>query len=131
MPSGHTSRAFFLLVVFLQNAHSPFPFFGIDTSGLLAPVLALWAAGVGWSRVVLGKHYLFDVLAGAALGLSVAMSPYPSCPPRGLIRILLASAFTIEVIVVALNPKWRAMMRGWPFLLAIVVVFWCTFPFAE
>ena len=132
MPSGHSARAFYLLVILTSSTHSPFLFVDIDPMGsVLAPAIALWAAGVAWSRVVLGKHYLFDVMAGALMGMAVALSPYPAVPPRGIARILLASTFTVEVSIMALTPEYRTMMRGWPFLLGIVVIFWCTFPFAR
>jgi undecaprenyl-diphosphatase len=34
----------------------------------LAPMLGLLAFGIGLSRVVLGLHYVSDVIAGALLG---------------------------------------------------------------
>ena len=40
---------------------------------LLAPAVLVLAASVGASRVVLGLHFLSDVLAGAALGLSIGV----------------------------------------------------------
>jgi undecaprenyl-diphosphatase len=42
-----------------------------------AVVLYLLAAGIAYSRVYVGVHYLLDVLAGAALGLLVATALRP------------------------------------------------------
>jgi len=60
-PSGHTSAAFMVAVV----------------SGYFIPVLLLalliWAALVGFSRVVLGVHFPTDTVVGMILGVSVAI----------------------------------------------------------
>jgi undecaprenyl-diphosphatase len=55
-PSGHTMTACAACTV-LALHFSP-----------LAPVCALLALAIGTSRVVLGLHYLSDVVAGAVLG---------------------------------------------------------------
>ena len=55
-PSGHTMNAFAVAAVLGLC----FP--------ILAPVLAVLAASIGASRVVLGLHYPSDVGVGAALG---------------------------------------------------------------
>ena len=61
-PSGHTARVFMLAVVTLGLGP---PWLGI--------LLAIWAPLVGMSRVILGVHYLSDVLAGALLGVVIGL----------------------------------------------------------
>ncbi|GJM86368.1 hypothetical protein PR202_ga02221 [Eleusine coracana subsp. coracana] len=57
-PSGHSSRAF-LVAAFLSGAG------GIQHR----EALFIWAAATSASRVLLGRHYVLDVVAGACLGL--------------------------------------------------------------
>jgi undecaprenyl-diphosphatase len=63
-PSGHTTNACAIGWV-LSLAFPPL-------SALLAPL----AASIGASRVVMGHHYVSDVLAGAVLGSSIGIGSY-------------------------------------------------------
>ena len=59
MPSGHSTTAFavaFTLIVFFPKYRVP---------------LALFAAMIGLSRLMVGAHFLSDVLAGAAVAFTV------------------------------------------------------------
>jgi membrane-associated phospholipid phosphatase len=61
-PSGHAARAFLIAVV---------------ATGLgptwLAPILWIWAPLVALARVAMGLHYVSDVVAGAGLGIFIAL----------------------------------------------------------
>ncbi|KAJ8688519.1 hypothetical protein QAD02_024314 [Eretmocerus hayati] len=59
-PSGHTSRAFFIACFFLYN--SPLYF-------IFIPPLLCWVVSVSISRVLMRRHHLLDVAAGAILGV--------------------------------------------------------------
>lgn len=67
-PSGHavTAVVFFggwaLVVAFGPLATTP--------KEALIALFCVWAAGIMWSRLALGAHYLTDVIGGALLGLS-------------------------------------------------------------
>jgi membrane-associated phospholipid phosphatase len=59
-PSGHTSRAVFLLFYFIRVSffkHIP------------VPVIIVWLSSVVASRVLLGRHYVSDVIAGVLFGI--------------------------------------------------------------
>ncbi|WP_421238019.1 phosphatase PAP2 family protein [Aeromonas jandaei] len=61
LPSGHTAAAFLMATILATG----FP--------LWAPLLLGWAALVGASRLLLGVHYLSDLVAGALLGGGCAL----------------------------------------------------------
>ncbi|WP_323066059.1 phosphatase PAP2 family protein [Aeromonas jandaei] len=61
LPSGHTAAAFLMATILAIG----FP--------LWAPLLFGWAALVGASRLLLGVHYLSDLVAGALLGGGCAL----------------------------------------------------------
>lgn len=59
-PSGHASRAFYILLFF--TALEPLPY-------LFWPPLFAWAVSVSLSRLLLYRHHILDVLAGITLGI--------------------------------------------------------------
>lgn len=59
-PSGHTSSAF--LFATLMSHFYP----------LLTIPFILWATGIGFSRIILGVHFLTDILIGMIIGICVA-----------------------------------------------------------
>lgn len=59
-PSGHASRAFFILIFF--TALEPLPL-------LFWPPMFAWAISVSLSRLLLYRHHILDVLAGVLLGI--------------------------------------------------------------
>ena len=61
LPSGHTAAAFLMATVLAAG----FPSW--------APLLFAWAALVGAARLLLGVHYLSDLVAGALLGGGCAL----------------------------------------------------------
>ncbi|KAK4557909.1 hypothetical protein RGQ29_007596 [Quercus rubra] len=64
-PSGHASRVFFVASIAY--------FFADDEANLLNLVVWLWAVLTSLSRVFLGRHFVFDVFAGASLGVLEAL----------------------------------------------------------
>jgi len=69
-PSGHAARAFLIAVI--ASALAPV---------WLATLLWIWAPLVSLARVAMGVHYLSDVVAGAALGVIVALIGLQIYPP--------------------------------------------------
>lgn len=62
-PSGHTTVAFFcmgLIAISMNN---------VPKSSILGVVCAIMAAGIGYSRIYLGQHFLFDVCTGGTIAL--------------------------------------------------------------
>jgi undecaprenyl-diphosphatase len=72
-PSGHTAFAGTTSVVLVLL------FTSVGPRRRLWWILAILAtAGMGWSRTYLQVHWLLDVLAGAALGIGVALAVFAS-----------------------------------------------------
>ena len=69
-PSGHAARAF--LIAAITAGLGP---------GWLAGILWIWAPLVSLARVAMGVHYLSDVVAGALLGVLVAVIGLQVYPP--------------------------------------------------
>ncbi|XP_030569799.1 phospholipid phosphatase 6 [Drosophila novamexicana] len=63
-PSGHASRAFYVLVFFTKLHTLPILFW--------MPMTA-WAVSVVLSRLILKRHYLLDVCAGILIGVCEAL----------------------------------------------------------
>jgi undecaprenyl-diphosphatase len=97
-PSGHAASA----AAFAAGAALEHP----ASAAVLAPL----AAAVGYSRVRVGVHHVSDVVAGAALGVGVAMATrywWPVAPAEPILREH-ASAPVLPAgrgLVVVVNPK--------------------------
>lgn len=62
-PSGHTTAAFALWLSAAIVVNKP----------KLAPVFAIIAIGIGYSRIYLSQHFLQDVVAGSLIGSAVTL----------------------------------------------------------
>jgi undecaprenyl-diphosphatase len=61
-PSGHASRTITMTMIVMAEGWT-----------LIGVALLLWTLLVGLSRIILGVHYLYDVLAGYLLGLGIGV----------------------------------------------------------
>lgn len=66
-PSGHASRASYVLHFFISLFDVPF---------LLKVPLMMWSAAVCISKVLLRRHHILDVLAGFVLGIFESWAMY-------------------------------------------------------
>lgn len=84
-PSGHSSRVFFIAgflylcspeireaLAQLRSADGVGYYFN-ENFRLFIWATSLWAAATSVSRVLLGRHFVFDVVAGACLGVLEAL----------------------------------------------------------
>lgn len=62
LPSGHTAAAFLMATLFGHFYPE------------LGAVAFIWASMIGFSRILLGVHFLTDIVLGAALGISCALT---------------------------------------------------------
>lgn len=63
-PSGHASRAFFVLMFF--TLLDPMPY-------IMWPPMFAWATSVAVSRLLMYRHHILDVFAGVLLGCLEAL----------------------------------------------------------
>ncbi|MFZ4634307.1 MAG: phosphatase PAP2 family protein [Saprospiraceae bacterium] len=68
-PSGHTAGAFALFTTLTLMLKTPYKPFGL--------LFAVGAITAGISRIFLVQHFLSDVLAGALLGMLIALMMWP------------------------------------------------------
>lgn len=67
-PSGHASTA--VTFFFTWAAVALLSTTARDTRLLIAGILIAWGAGIAWSRLALGAHYLTDVTGGLLFGVA-------------------------------------------------------------
>lgn len=63
-PSGHVSRAFFIVFFFSKL---------YPLNEFIVVVICIWAIAVSFSRILLRRHYLLDVIAGSILGYLLSL----------------------------------------------------------
>jgi membrane-associated phospholipid phosphatase len=90
-PSGHTSAAFSLAAALTEEVRSPVVWVGAYSAATL----------VGWSRVRNDRHWLSDVIAGAALGELASRSTIRWLHHRAEKRV--GMGFDGEMVVVQLR----------------------------
>lgn len=66
-PSGHSSRVCFVAALFCLASESIKH--GVFADNRLVLGVWLWAAATSVSRVLLGRHFVFDVFAGSCIGV--------------------------------------------------------------
>jgi len=76
-PSGHAARAFLVAMIAIMLGPT-----------WIAIVLCIWAPLVTLSRVLMGVHYLSDVIAGAILGSIIALVGVPFIQSINLIPFI-------------------------------------------
>ncbi|KAK8968963.1 hypothetical protein KSP40_PGU016166 [Platanthera guangdongensis] len=82
-PSGHSSRVFFI-AAFLNLYADPFRlllrshrwvqgYYGGEPADLFLMFISAWSVATSASRVLLGRHFVLDVITGACLGVLEAV----------------------------------------------------------
>ncbi|XP_072958612.1 probable lipid phosphate phosphatase beta isoform X3 [Typha angustifolia] len=80
-PSGHSSRVFFIASFLYLCYDSVQRWIGEYWAGgggnrlekMVVPAVFVWSAATSASRVLLGRHFVLDVIAGAGLGVIEAL----------------------------------------------------------
>ncbi|OVA01012.1 Phosphatidic acid phosphatase type 2/haloperoxidase [Macleaya cordata] len=92
-PSGHSSRVWFIsYFLYLSSASIPAALIQLGYSGnqwigsddgkivkIFVSIVCLWSAATSISRVLLGRHFVLDVIAGACLGVLEALLVFNFC----------------------------------------------------
>jgi len=79
-PSGHVSRVFFILFYFSK-------LYPLDA--FLVLCICIWAVAIAFSRILLRRHYLLDVIAGGLLGYLISL----------VVSVIWVSQSTAEYLV--------------------------------
>jgi len=109
LPSGHAELAVALLGLVALRYRRP----------ALTAALALLAALIGISRMVLGVHFPIDVLGGWLLGFAVLALFLVAWPPaaraagRSTPRGRIAAAFVLSLAAVAASALVARALRAW------------------
>lgn len=101
-PSGHTSKAFSFATSTRWNVRSSSLSGGMQAVTIVTTQAV--AAGTAWSRVEAGRHYLSDVLVGAALGRFATSILLNALLPAVGTRNIRASAGPDGVMIYARIP---------------------------
>lgn len=121
-PSGHTMRAFFVVISLLRS--KPWRIaLGIRPTSRLTLTAMLFACGTAFARVAKGKHYPSDVIAGAFFGLAIGFAASSLRPSVwATLKLPCGIAMCIEAIAVILMRSWRT--RGF-YIHVIIAALWC------
>jgi membrane-associated phospholipid phosphatase len=99
-PSGHSTTALAFTVVLLTL-----------TNGRLGKTIIAFGLAIGLSRIVVGDHYLSDVIAGCLLGLLVALFVRDFFATKGWGMRIENGAIHFRMFA-GFRPLWRWLKRG-------------------
>ncbi|KAJ4830346.1 hypothetical protein Tsubulata_028364 [Turnera subulata] len=89
-PSGHASRVFFLASLVVLSSGVIRAYLGDDNKvSAVVVAVCVWAAMTAASRVLLGRHYCMDVVAGSCLGVLEGIFAYRFLRFEDFLRTLL------------------------------------------
>ncbi len=102
MPSGHATKSFALALPFLFLVSN-----GAHVHKVMKFLLLAIALGVGYSRIVLGAHYVSDVLAG--IGMAFLGLPFAMLAGKAILRR-------------ASQERLPQLVRGWALILIVLTL---------